>query len=381
MSTGAVSTGAVSTGPMATGAMTTGAVTTARYAGIAWTGSGYRVHVVDGTGRRVVEPSSWGGAQVAELVAWLRDLDGGPAPAVVLESTNGLLDGPMTAAGLEVYRADPWLLPSRPRFGSVPAERLAEQARTAPGSLARVTAEGGSLTGRAEEYFDGVRRGEPIVAELTASGRCFEHGSRELPRVALTFDDGPDPVYTRQVLEILDRYGARATFFCVGHHVAALPDEVRRIAAAGHELGNHSWSHPFLFDLTPDELGEQIDRTAEALDGLTGVAPAWFRPPYGALSPEVLAALEKHPVALTMWDVDARDWSRPGAERIAATVLEGAGPGSVVLMHEGAGDRGQTVQALPSIVEGLLERGLELVTVSELAAGAAADDHDQRRKG
>lgn len=341
---------------------------TKRYAGIAWTDAGYRVEVLDGAGRRVVEPSSWDGGQVVELIAWLRDFDGGRPPAVVVDSTNGLLDGPMTAAGLEVYRADPWLLPPRPRFGSVPAEQLAEQARTAPGALAQVTAEGGALTGRAEEYFEGVRRGEPIRAALTAAGRCFDHGRRDIPRVALTFDDGPDPLYTRQVLEILDRYGARATFFCVGHHVAALPDLVRRIAAAGHEVGNHSWSHPYLPDLTPDQLREQLDRTAESVAKLTGEAPARFRPPYGALSPEVLAALEGYPTTLTMWDVDTRDWARPGPEQIAATVLESAGPGSVVLMHEGAGDRGQTVQALPSIVEGLLERGLELVTVGELSA-------------
>ncbi|WP_042433071.1 polysaccharide deacetylase family protein [Streptacidiphilus anmyonensis] len=351
---------------------------TTRYAGIAWTGAGYRVDVVDGAGGRVAEPSSWGAAEVAELIAWLRGLDHGQAPAVVLDSTNGLLDGPMTAAGLEVYRADPWLLPPRPRFGSVPAERLAEQAWTAPGTLARVTAEGGSLTGRAEEFHEGVRRGERTVAELTAAGRCLEHGHRGSPRVALTFDDGPDPVHTRRVLEILERYGARATFFCVGHHVAALPDEVRRIAAAGHEVGNHSWSHPFLPDLTPDELREQIDRTTEAVAAVTGAAPTRFRPPYGALTPEVLAVLERHPATLTMWDVDSRDWTRPGPERIAATVLGAAGPGSVVLMHEGAGDRGQTVRALPSILEGLLERGLELVPVGELPAPARHPTHQDR---
>ncbi|MFB7590335.1 polysaccharide deacetylase family protein [Streptomyces sp. NPDC056169] len=351
-----------------------GALTPERYAGIAWTGEGYEVEVLDGAGRRLVEPSGWSGAQAAELIAWLRDFDGGRAPAVVLDSTNGLLDGPMTAAGLEVYRADPWLLPPRPGFGSVTARELAERARSAPGELARVTAEGGTLTGRAEEYFDGVRRGEPIVAALTAAGRCFEHGSRDTPRVALTFDDGPDPVHTRQVLDILDRYGARATFFCVGHHVAALPDLVRRIAAAGHEVGNHSWSHPYLPDLTPEQLREQLDRTAEIVAKVTGEeAPTRFRPPYGALSPEVLAALEGYPTTLTMWDVDTRDWARPGPERIAATVLESAGPGSVVLMHEGAGDRAQTVQALPAIVEGLLERGLELVTVGELAAPPGPD--------
>ncbi|MFD7907833.1 polysaccharide deacetylase family protein [Kitasatospora sp. NPDC059747] len=339
----------------------------ARYAGIAWTGAGYEVEVVDGAGRRAAEPSRWGAAEVAELMAWLRELGGSSrVPAVVLDSTNGLLDGPMTAAGLEVYRADPWVLPPRPGFGSVPAARLAEQAWSAPGTLARVTAEGGSLTGRAEEYHEVVRQTEPIRTAMTAAGRCFEHGRRDVARVALTFDDGPDPVHTRRVLEILDRYRVRATFFCVGHHVTALPDEVRRIAAAGHEVGNHSWSHPYLPDLTPDQLREQLDRTTEAVARVTGTAPTRFRPPYGALSPEGLAALDEHPTALTLWDVDSRDWSRPGPERIAATVLESAGPGSVVLMHEGAGDRGQTVQALPAIIEGLLDRGLEPVTVGEL---------------
>ncbi|MGW1604715.1 polysaccharide deacetylase family protein [Streptomyces eurythermus] len=339
-----------------------------RYAGIAWTGTGYRVEVIDGAGRRVTEPSGWGAAQVAELITWLRELGREQPLAAVIDSTNGLLDGPMTAAGLEVYRADPWLLPPRPRFGSVPARRLAEQARSTPGELARVTAESGTLSGRADEYFEGVRRSEPLRAALTAAGRCLEHGDRDTPRIALTFDDGPDPVRTRRILEILDRYGIRATFFCVGHHVAALPDEVRRIAEAGHEIGNHSWSHPFLPDLTAEQLREQLDRTAEAVARVTGEAPTRFRPPYGALSPKVLAALDGHPTTLTLWDVDSRDWARPGPERIAATVLEAAGPGSVVLMHESGGDRRQTVQALPSIIEGLLERGLEPVPVAELPA-------------
>ncbi|MER5864068.1 polysaccharide deacetylase family protein [Kitasatospora sp. NPDC002040] len=349
-----------------------------RYAGIAWTGAGYRVEVLDGAGLAAAEPSSWGGAQVAELIAWLRDLSREQPTAVVLDSTNGLLDGPMTAAGLEVYRADPWQLPPRPGFGSVPAGQLAERARSAPGALARVTAEGGSLTGRAEEFFEGVRRSEPIRAELQAAGRWFEHGRRDVDRVALTFDDGPDPVHTRQVLEILDRYGVLATFFCVGHHVTALPDEVRRIAAAGHELGNHSWSHPYLPDLTADQLREQLDRTAAAVARVTGRAPTRFRPPYGALSTGLPTALEGHPATLTMFDVDSRDWTRPGSEQIAATVLTAARPGSVVLMHEGAGDRGQTVRALPSIIEGLLERGLEPVTVGELEA---PPHHDPQLKG
>ncbi|MFE6776647.1 polysaccharide deacetylase family protein [Streptomyces sp. NPDC057702] len=338
------------------------------YAGIAWTDAGYEVEILDAAGHRVVEPSAWRADQVAALMGWLADLGRDEPVGVVLDSTNGLLDGPMTAAGLEVYRADPWLLPARPRFGSVAAGRLAERAVHTPDALAPVTAEGGTLTGRAEEYDDGVRAAAPLRAELTATGRCFEHGHRDTPRVALTFDDGPDPVHTGQVLEILDRYDVRATFFCVGHHVVALPDLVRQLAAGGHEVGNHTWSHPFLPDLTPDQLREQLDRTAEAVERVTGQAPARFRPPYGGVNPEVLATLAEHPSTLTLWDVDSHDWSRPGPERIAETVLRAVEPGSVVLMHEGAGDRGQTVLALPTIIEGLLERGLELVTVSDLPA-------------
>ena len=338
------------------------------YAGIAWTGDGYEVVVLDGDGRRVTAPTRWGAARVGALIVWLRRTGRrcGEPLAVVVDSTNGLLDGPMTAACLDVYRADPWLLPPRPAFGSVSAYALAELARTASVPLARLTSESGSLSERADEFEEGVRRSAPLLAALTADGRCVEHGNRDRPRVALTFDDGPDPVLTRQILGLLDRYGARATFFCVGHHVAALPEEVRRIAGAGHEVGNHSWSHPFLPDLTPAQLREQIDRTAEAVERVTGQAPTRFRPPYGSQTPEVLAVLSSHPTTLTLWDVDSRDWARPGPEQIAATVLDGAGPGSVVLMHEGAGDRRQTVRALPTVIEGLLARGLELVTVGEL---------------
>ncbi|GAA1965120.1 polysaccharide deacetylase family protein [Kitasatospora viridis] len=337
-----------------------------RYAGIAWTDSGYRIEVVDDAGRQVTEPRRWHPARVAELIDWLRLLADGPVPLVILDSTNGLLDGPMTAADLPVYRADPWQLPPRPDFGSVPAARLAERGRTALGTLTRITPDRGTLTGREPEYYDNSLRSAPIRAAMAAAGRCFEHGPRDTPRVALTFDDGPDPAHTRRILDVLERYGARATFFCVGLHVAAMPDEVRRIADGGHELGNHSWSHPFLPDLTRDQLHEQLDRTTEAIARVAGRAPTRFRPPYGSLSPEVLAALADHPSALTMWDVDSRDWTKPGPEQLTANVLDAAAPGSVVLMHDGAGDRHQTVEALPAVIEGLLARGLALVPVDEL---------------
>ncbi|WP_370109192.1 polysaccharide deacetylase family protein [Streptacidiphilus sp. MAP12-33] len=337
-------------------------------AGIAWTADGYEAVVLDAAGGPAAVPTRWGAARVAELAGWLRGF--GPGLAVVVDSTNGLLDGPLTAAGLDVRRADPWTLPGRPAFGSVSASALAERARRAPASLARLTVASGSLAGREAEFEAGVADGEELRARLTAAGRCVQHGRRDRPQVALTFDDGPDPVLTRTILAALARHRARATFFCVGLHVAALPDEVRRIAEAGHELGNHSWSHPFLPDLTPSQLCEQIDRTGEAIARVTGAEPTRFRPPYGSQTPQVLATLAGRPTTVTLWDVDSRDWARPGPERIAATVLEAVRPGSVVLLHEGGGDRRQTAAALPAVLDGLLERGLEPVTLGELFDGS-----------
>ncbi|MER6910543.1 polysaccharide deacetylase family protein [Streptomyces sp. NPDC000594] len=340
------------------------------YAGIAWSAEGYEVEVVDAAGEPAVAPTRWEASRVPELTDWFGALErtSGLPCAIAVETTCGLVDGLLTAAGLRVHRADPWHLPERPGFGSVPARVLAERARSDLATLTPVTAESGSQIGREEDYHGGIRRSAPVEEALTRAGRWFPHGSRERREVALTFDDGPDPVLTREVLAILDRYGVPATFFCVGMHVQALPDEVRRIADAGHGFGNHTWSHPFLPDLTPREFRLQIDRTSEAFDRAIGRAPTLFRPPYGARSPETLGELIDAGPALALWDVDSWDWARPGPEKITGKVLDGVRPGSMILMHDGGGDRRETVRALPAIVEGLLERDFHCVTADALTA-------------
>ncbi|MFD9719060.1 polysaccharide deacetylase family protein [Streptomyces sp. NPDC059076] len=338
------------------------------YAGIAWTADGYVVEVIDDTGNRTRPAARWGAERVPELTEWLSAMGGasGQPCAIVVESTNGLVDGLLTAGGLDVHRADPWILPPRPAFGSVPAITLAEQARTDLATLSPLTAAGGGQTGRDEDYHGGIQRSAPIEAELTRSGRFFRHGSRDRKEVALTFDDGPDPVFTRQVLEILDRYQVRATFFCVGLHINALPDEVRRITDAGHSLGNHTWSHPFLPDLTSSQFRLQIERTSEAFEKAVGEVPTFFRPPYGARTPDALGELISDGPAVALWDVDSWDWARPGPEKIAQTVLDHTQPGSMILMHDGGGDRRESVAALPKVIEGLLERDLRCVSVQDL---------------
>jgi peptidoglycan/xylan/chitin deacetylase (PgdA/CDA1 family) len=158
-----------------------------------------------------------------------------------------------------------------------------------------------------------------------------------------------------------------ATFFCVGMNAAAHPDLVGRILEAGHHLGNHTWSHPYLPDLTRDELLRQVDETNAAISRVTGAPVHLFRPPYGSRTPEALGWLAEHGMTTVVWDVDAHDWSSPGEAAITANVGTSIANGSIVLMHDGGGDRRQTVAALPAILENLLDRGLRPVAVDELS--------------
>ena len=349
------------------------------FAGIAWTGDGFEVAVLRPDGEPASPPSRFPAGRVADLVDFLRALDRLPAGPVVcvVESTNGMIDGGLMAAGLRVHRADPWILPARPAFGSVDAGALAHAAVTRLPDLTRLVLEGGSLTGRSADHARCILESEQRTAALTASGRCLTGpGPDGADRtIALTFDDGPNPPHTAGVLDVLDRYGVPATFFCVGLHASAHVEEIARMSEAGHGLGNHTWSHPFLPDLTVGELAVQLERTDEAI-AAAGRLPErrLFRPPYGSRTPEALSWLAEQDAGHTMvlWDVDAGDWAMPGPDAIARTVLEQARPGSIALLHDGGGDRSQTVQALPAIIEGLLADGYRFTLVEELAGRSRA---------
>lgn len=284
--------------------------------------------------------------------------------AVIIDSTNGMLDGQLSVLGIEVYRADPWHLPDRPPFASVPAGDIAAAARQGLASLAKLTVEGGTLTGRTPEALAGIEASAAMERALTLSGRCGSHGSRAAKVVALSFDDGPNPPYTNSVLDVLSSQGAVATFFCVGMHASAHREVMARIRDEGHEVANHTWSHPFLPDLTYLELREQIERTTHVL-GTTG-SRVLFRPPYGSRTPEVMRWLDELGVTIALWDVEPFDWARPGAEAIADRVLSDVRPGSIILMHDGGGDRSQTVAALPTVIQGLRSDGYAFATVTDL---------------
>jgi peptidoglycan/xylan/chitin deacetylase (PgdA/CDA1 family) len=338
------------------------------YVGVAWHYRGYQVCFRDDEGRAAAPAIGYRAAERDALLAHLRQVadrvDG--ELVTVVESTNGVLDGGMMAAGLTVYRADPWALPDPPSFGSVDADALAEAARRDLSALTRLRIDGGTLTGRIPAHISSMTASAQAEQPLREAGRWFDHGERDRPVVALTFDDGPHPPYTGQVLDVLERYGVPATFFCVGLNACELPDEISRISAAGHTVANHTWSHAYLPDLGRDRLHEQVGRTTQTLERAAGHPVALFRPPYGSRTPEVVGWLGEEKVTTVLWDVEAADWALPGADVIAHRVLDQVQPGSVILLHDGGGDRSQTAAALPTIIEGVQARGLRFVLVEEL---------------
>jgi peptidoglycan/xylan/chitin deacetylase (PgdA/CDA1 family) len=346
------------------------------FAGIAWDGRGFEVALLDEQGAPVAEAVRFPAGQVGALTDHLLALDwSSDQPLIcIVESTNGMLDGGLMSAGLRVHRADPWVLPARPAFGSVDAGSLARAGVTRLPELSRLVIESGTLTGRGDEHARWLGESEPGTAALTEAGRCLERARATDDKViALTFDDGPNPPYTGRILDVLDRYGVPATFFCVGLHASAHTEELARMTEAGHRLANHTWSHPFLPDLSAAELAVQLERTDEALAAVAGeLGSRLFRPPYGSRSPEILSWLgEGNHGTMVLWDVDANDWALPGADAIARAVLDQARPGSIALMHDGGGDRSQTAEALPAIIEGLLDQDYRFVLVDEFTGPQA----------
>jgi peptidoglycan/xylan/chitin deacetylase (PgdA/CDA1 family) len=175
--------------------------------------------------------------------------------------------------------------------------------------------------------------------------------------VALTIDDGPSPVYTPQVLRVLREHGVTATFSMVGQNVASYRGIAREVARAGHVIANHTWSHPDMAVLPPAAMRDQITRAGEEIYAATGQWPALFRAPYGAWSPGLLDYCAAQGMTPLDWSVDPRDWARPGVTAIVRDILRTTRSGSVILEHDGGGDRSQTVAALKIVLPRLLDEG------------------------
>jgi peptidoglycan/xylan/chitin deacetylase (PgdA/CDA1 family) len=175
--------------------------------------------------------------------------------------------------------------------------------------------------------------------------------------IALTIDDGPSPVYTPQVLRILEKYRLQAAFSMVGQNVTYYPSLAREVAEAGHTIVNHTWDHANLTRLSATRQRTEIARAADAIHGAAGTLPRMFRAPYGAWSTTILEYCQQEGIVPLDWSVDPADWSRPGVSKIVAAIMRTTRTGSIILEHDGGGNRAQTVAALKIVIPRLLDEG------------------------
>jgi peptidoglycan/xylan/chitin deacetylase (PgdA/CDA1 family) len=221
-----------------------------------------------------------------------------------------------------------------------------------------VTGYYGTLTARQVRRFQAANgiRVTGKVGRLTWP-KLLGRPARQAGAVYLTFDDGPAPAWTPRVLELLARHRARATFFVVGRHAVAHPELVRQAYAAGHGVGNHTWTHRRLTRLGAGALEAEVGATSAAIQRATGAPVRCLRPPYATVDAASAERARALGMRLVMWDLDTGDWRRPGAGVIAGRVLSRVRSGDVVLLHDGGGDRSQTVAALQQVLAALSARG------------------------
>lgn len=235
-------------------------------------------------------------------------------------------------------------------------------------------------------------------------GPALIRGPAEGKQIALTFDDGPLPPDTGQVLDVLQSRNVRATFFVCGKDVEQHPDIVRRIHSGGHAIGNHTWSHSYLYFMGRARIAEEIDRTQKAVHQATGYTPRLFRPPYGGRWFGLYPVLRERGMHLVQWSISGDDWKLE-ADAIVSGVCDGLRPGSIILLHDGrqkpggylqglvgmntgvtnttsqtpasqrpAVDASETVEALPKIIDAARRMGYEFVSVEDFTGSRAGTE-------
>src|SRR5437773_4245604 len=190
------------------------------------------------------------------------------------------------------------------------------------------------------------------------------------PYSAMTFDDGPSATLTPKLLDLLAAHHIKATFFVIGENVAEHPEIVARAAQEGHEIANHSWSHPNFGKMSDENVRRQLQQTDDAIKNATGKRPTLLRPPYGSITAREKRWIhDEFGYDIILWDVDPYDWKRPGPAVVRARILKETRPGSIVLSHD---IHPGTIEAMPSTFDELETKGFKFVTVSELIRMAAA---------
>lgn len=201
------------------------------------------------------------------------------------------------------------------------------------------------------------------------AGKVVGQGKTSGKMVALTFDDGPSKTYTPQVLAVLKKYNIKATFFMYGQQVDYYPDLVKQVSSEGHEIANHSFTHPNLYKDKSKRgafIVAEVERTNKLLEKLVMIKPAYFRAPYNYRDPETVKAINDLGLIYVGWTFSVRDWEKPAPESMVNMFNQNLIPGSIVLLHDGGGNRANTVAALPGMIEFAQKKGYRFVTLGEL---------------
>jgi peptidoglycan-N-acetylglucosamine deacetylase len=220
---------------------------------------------------------------------------------------------------------------------------------------------------RAVPPADALERGDKAVDSVLSYAPFVRTGGTQGRDVALTFDDGPGP-YTPGVLNVLEREHAPATFFVIGVELRYFGASTVREIHDGFVVGDHTETHPMLAHLSTHDQREELFEQAARIELLGAHRPRLFRPPYGSFNATTFRLLHQLRMLMVLWSVDTDDYERPGVAVIVRRALEGAKPGAIILMHDGGGDRSQTIAALPEVIRQIRARGLHLVTVPQLFA-------------
>ena len=205
-----------------------------------------------------------------------------------------------------------------------------------------------------------------LTVPISAYSNVYKSNRSAGKRVALTFDDGPHPIFTGRILDILERYNVKATFFVVGQNVENYPRAFERLADSECEIGNHTYTHKNIGNMSEDELLVELERTEKAIEGISRRHTLLLRPPEGHFGDVVQRVSVVRGYDIILWSIDTLDWAHTSASNMAKKVISSVSDGDIILMHDYTSGGAHTCEALEIIIPRLIEMGYELVTVSEL---------------
>lgn len=225
------------------------------------------------------------------------------------------------------------------------------------------------LAGGSERENRGFPQREIVDLASRFPDLFFRQGSPKVKEIALTFDDGPDTVYTPEIMDILKQEKIKATFFLIGKRAQLFPDVVERMVREGHVVGNHSMTHANIAKLSREKINEEVKQAEEVLSKLAGYRPSLFRSPYGSLNPEQVKQIGDLKYKIIGWNVDSLDWKSLSAEQVQYNILENVREGSIILQHSSGSakeDLTGSVEALRRVIKTLKKEGYKFVTIPQL---------------